>query len=179
MPAIAAKATLSASPCVASCFRGRAWRSPKYTTIRGWPASPTADCWLPYPDNTPLLVANCPFCLTLFEDAIKTGGLRGAVAGKGLGGGCGAAPGGAWKAGVGNSFRRIMPTAGRIRSGDNTSGKEEVMADAVVVKQPFGYFSFTVTLAIIVVVFCIMYLYVRRKKNGKQVDKQAGDEGED
>lgn len=53
------------------------------------------------------------------------------------------------------------------------------MTDAVVVKQPFGYFSFTVTLAIIVVVFCIMYFYVRRKKNGKQVDKQAGDEGDD
>jgi len=27
--------------------------------------------------GTPLLVSNCPFCLTMFEDGIKTGGCEG------------------------------------------------------------------------------------------------------
>ena len=47
------------------------------------------------------------------------------------------------------------------------------------VAQPFWTFNGVITLAIIVVVFCIMYLYVRRKKSTKQVDHKAGDEGED
>jgi Fe-S oxidoreductase/nitrate reductase gamma subunit len=34
--------------------------------------------------GAPLLVANCPFCLTMFEDGIKTGGAEGALAVKDL-----------------------------------------------------------------------------------------------
>ena len=48
-----------------------------------------------------------------------------------------------------------------------------------VAKHSFGTFSLTVTLAIIIIVFCIMYFYVRRKKSDKHVDEKAGDEGED
>jgi hypothetical protein len=44
---------------------------------------------------------------------------------------------------------------------------------------PFGTFSWLLTAAIILVIFCIMYLYVRRKRKPKHVDKKAGDEGED
>ena len=29
--------------------------------------------------GAPLLVSNCPFCLTMFEDGIKTGGLEGMI----------------------------------------------------------------------------------------------------
>ena len=49
----------------------------------------------------------------------------------------------------------------------------------VVREQSFGTFSLTVTLAIIVVVFCVMFFYVRRKRSEKHVDEKAGDEGED
>jgi Fe-S oxidoreductase len=30
--------------------------------------------------GAPLLVSNCPFCLTMFEDGIKTGGCEGELA---------------------------------------------------------------------------------------------------
>ena len=46
-------------------------------------------------------------------------------------------------------------------------------------KESFGWFSWSVTLAIVVIVFCIMYFYVRRKRSAKHVDQKAGDEGED
>ena len=36
--------------------------------------------------GAPLLVSNCPFCLTMFEDGIKTGGCEGELAGQGSGG---------------------------------------------------------------------------------------------
>jgi Fe-S oxidoreductase len=29
--------------------------------------------------GAPLLVSNCPFCLTMFEDGIKTGGIEGTL----------------------------------------------------------------------------------------------------
>lgn len=43
----------------------------------------------------------------------------------------------------------------------------------------FGTFSWLVAATIIVVIFCIMYLYVRRKGKPRDIDKKAGDEGED
>jgi cytochrome b561 len=43
----------------------------------------------------------------------------------------------------------------------------------------FGSFHWTVVVAIVIIVFCIMYLYVRRKKTAKHVDENAGDEGDD
>ena len=49
----------------------------------------------------------------------------------------------------------------------------------VIVQRSFGVFSMTVTLAIIGIVFCIVYFYIRRKKSTKHVDEKAGDEGED
>ena len=48
-----------------------------------------------------------------------------------------------------------------------------------VVKHSFGTFSFAVVLAIVVVIFCIVYLFVRKKGGAKQIDEKAGDEGED
>jgi hypothetical protein len=53
------------------------------------------------------------------------------------------------------------------------------MPQTEAVKYPFGWFSLWVTLAIIVIVFCIMYFYVRRKRGAPQIDQKAGDEGED
>lgn len=54
------------------------------------------------------------------------------------------------------------------------------MPQTEVVKQPFGSFSWWITVAIIAIIFCIMYFYVRRRKpNPPQVDQKAGDEGED
>lgn len=53
------------------------------------------------------------------------------------------------------------------------------MTETEVVKHSFGTFSWSVTLAIVVIVFCIMYFYVRRKRSSKHVDDKAGDEGED
>jgi Na+/H+ antiporter NhaD/arsenite permease-like protein len=43
----------------------------------------------------------------------------------------------------------------------------------------FGSFNWTVTAALVIIVFCIMYFYVRRKKSHKHVDDKAGDEGDD
>lgn len=48
-----------------------------------------------------------------------------------------------------------------------------------VVKHSFGAFSLTLTLLIILAIFCVMYFYVRRKKGSPQIDQKAGDEGED
>ena len=53
------------------------------------------------------------------------------------------------------------------------------MTGAEVVKPPFGLFNWTVTLGIIVIVFCVVYFYLRRNKEGKRVDRNAGDEGND
>jgi preprotein translocase subunit YajC len=53
------------------------------------------------------------------------------------------------------------------------------MPQTEVVKHSFGAFSFTVLLAIIVIFFCFMFFYVRRKRSSKHVDEKAGDEGED
>jgi LPXTG-motif cell wall-anchored protein len=40
-------------------------------------------------------------------------------------------------------------------------------------------FGWSILLGIVVIVFCLAYLYVRRKKETKHVDQKAGDEGED
>ena len=53
------------------------------------------------------------------------------------------------------------------------------MPETAVVKHSFGTFSLVVSLAIIAVIFCVMYFYVRRKGKPKQIDEKAGDEGED
>ena len=53
------------------------------------------------------------------------------------------------------------------------------MPQTEVAKHSFGSFSFTVTLAIVIIVFCIVFFYIRRKKSAKHVDEKAGDEGED
>jgi hypothetical protein len=54
------------------------------------------------------------------------------------------------------------------------------MPQTEAVKYPFGWFSLLVTLAIIVIVFCIMFFWVRRNKRGAPlIDDKAGDEGED
>jgi hypothetical protein len=47
------------------------------------------------------------------------------------------------------------------------------------VKYPFGWFSLWITLGIVVIIFCVMYFYVRRKKGAPHIDDKAGDEGED
>lgn len=54
-----------------------------------------------------------------------------------------------------------------------------VVPPVAVVKHSFATFSWTVTLALIFICFCIMFFYVRRKKSTKEVDERAGDEGED
>jgi tellurite resistance protein TehA-like permease len=48
-----------------------------------------------------------------------------------------------------------------------------------IVNHSFGTFSWIVCLAVIIIVFCVMYLWVRRKGHAKQIDEKAGDEGED
>jgi hypothetical protein len=53
------------------------------------------------------------------------------------------------------------------------------MPQANVVTQPFGWFSFSVVLVILAIIFCIVYLYIRRKGQPPRVDDKAGDEGED
>jgi len=53
------------------------------------------------------------------------------------------------------------------------------MPQTPIVQYSFGTFSLTVTLILVALVFCIMFFYVRRKKNDRHVDKKAGDEGED
>jgi uncharacterized BrkB/YihY/UPF0761 family membrane protein len=59
------------------------------------------------------------------------------------------------------------------------AAKEEVMPETEVVKHSVWAFGWTVTLGIIVIVFCTVYFYARRKKSAKHVDQKAGDEGED
>jgi len=54
-----------------------------------------------------------------------------------------------------------------------------VVPPVAVVKHSFATFSWTVTLALIFICFCIMFFYVRRKKSTKEVDEKAGDEGDD
>ena len=41
-----------------------------------------------------------------------------------------------------------------------------------VVTHSFGTFSWVIVLAIVVVVFCVMYLWVRRKGHPKQIDEK-------
>ena len=53
------------------------------------------------------------------------------------------------------------------------------MPQSEVVKYPFGLFSSVVVLAVVLVIFCVVYLYIRKKGRPPQVDKKAGDEGED
>ncbi|HJV65501.1 MAG TPA: hypothetical protein VJ550_07210 [Geomonas sp.] len=53
------------------------------------------------------------------------------------------------------------------------------MPQANVATQPFGWFSFSVVLVIVAVIFFIVYLYIRRKGRPPQIDGKAGDEGED
>ncbi len=53
------------------------------------------------------------------------------------------------------------------------------MPETEVVKHSFGDFSWSVTAVIVIVIFCIVFFYVRRKRSEKHVDQKAGDEGED
>jgi|GEM_PF-4357063 len=48
-----------------------------------------------------------------------------------------------------------------------------------VTKMAFGWVSVSVIVLILVVLFCLLYFYVRRRSSPKQIDKRAGDEGED
>ncbi|GAW65664.1 hypothetical protein GPEL0_01f0672 [Geoanaerobacter pelophilus] len=43
----------------------------------------------------------------------------------------------------------------------------------------FGTFALTLTLFIILAIFCVVYLNIRRKREPRHVDEKAGDEGED
>jgi heme/copper-type cytochrome/quinol oxidase subunit 2 len=55
----------------------------------------------------------------------------------------------------------------------------KVMQGTEVVKHSFGAFSWSVTLVIVLVIFCVVYFYVRRKRSSRHIDEKAGDEGED
>lgn len=46
-------------------------------------------------------------------------------------------------------------------------------------RQSFGTFTWSITIAIILAIFCYMYFYVRRQRAPRHVDEKAGDEGED
>jgi hypothetical protein len=48
-----------------------------------------------------------------------------------------------------------------------------------VVKHSFGTFSLLCAFTIVLVIFCVMYLYVRRRRASKHIDEKAGDEGDD
>ncbi|WP_085812088.1 hypothetical protein [Geoanaerobacter pelophilus] len=49
----------------------------------------------------------------------------------------------------------------------------------VVKQHSFGTFALTLTLFIILAIFCVVYLNIRRKREPRHVDEKAGDEGED
>jgi hypothetical protein len=48
-----------------------------------------------------------------------------------------------------------------------------------VTQYSFGTFVWIFCAAIILVLFCIAYLYVRRRRKARHVDQKAGDEGQD
>ena len=49
----------------------------------------------------------------------------------------------------------------------------------MIVQHSFATFSWLFVLAIVAVIFCIMYFYVRRKSRFTHTDEKAGDEGEE
>ncbi|BCG48001.1 hypothetical protein GEOBRER4_n2865 [Citrifermentans bremense] len=49
----------------------------------------------------------------------------------------------------------------------------------VVKQHSFGTFALSLTLFIILAIFCVVYLNIRRKRGPRHVDEKAGDEGED
>lgn len=49
----------------------------------------------------------------------------------------------------------------------------------VVKPHSFGTFSLGLTFLIILAIFCVVYLSIRRKRGARHVDEKAGDEGED
>ena len=49
----------------------------------------------------------------------------------------------------------------------------------VIVQHSFAAFAWLIVLAIVVVIFCIIYFWIRRKGKPPQIDDKAGDEGED
>lgn len=49
----------------------------------------------------------------------------------------------------------------------------------VVKQHSFGTFALSLTLFIILVIFCVFYFNIRRKRGPRHVDQKAGDEGED
>lgn len=48
-----------------------------------------------------------------------------------------------------------------------------------VARHSFGLFAIVVALLIILAIFCVVYLSVRKKVEPRHVDDKAGDEGED
>ena len=48
-----------------------------------------------------------------------------------------------------------------------------------VTKTAFEWVSVSIIVLIVVVLFCLVYFYVRRRDRPKQIDKKAGDEGEE
>ena len=48
-----------------------------------------------------------------------------------------------------------------------------------VTKYPFWTFNTFVVLLLVVAVFCVVYLYIRRKSRSTKVDEKAGDEGQE
>jgi len=49
----------------------------------------------------------------------------------------------------------------------------------VVKEHSFGTFALGLTLFIVLAIFCVVYLNIRRKGGPRHVDDKAGDEGED
>jgi hypothetical protein len=49
----------------------------------------------------------------------------------------------------------------------------------VVKTHSFGTFALSLTFLIILAIFCVVYLSIRRKRGPRHVDQKAGDEGED
>lgn len=49
----------------------------------------------------------------------------------------------------------------------------------VVRSHSFGTFALGLTFLIVLAIFCVVYLSIRRKRGPKHVDEKAGDEGED
>lgn len=49
----------------------------------------------------------------------------------------------------------------------------------VVKPHSFGTFALSLTFLIVLAIFCVVYLSIRRKRGPRRVDEKAGDEGED
>lgn len=61
-----------------------------------------------------------------------------------------------------------------------TATAQTTAAQPVVVKQhSFATFSWWVTFAIILALFCYFFFSIRRRRSPRHVDEKAGDEGED